>query len=596
MTDIPLTISSLHQAYQSGTSPAQIVAQVFAKIEDVGDPNIFLYLFDKSEVLAAADALGDFDPSKPLWGVPFAIKDNIDAAGKPTTAACPAYAYDANEDAFVVAQLKKAGALLVGKTNLDQFATGLVGVRTPYGAPKNAIDPLIVPGGSSGGSGVAVGHGIVSFSLGTDTAGSGRVPAALNNIVGLKPSLGSLSATGLVPACRSLDTISVFALNVTDAYTAFQAAAVFDLADSYAHPFTMPDLTTPKPGLTIGIPSPETIQFFGDTVQKQSFEATIQALETMGYTIEEVDFSPLYAVAEMLYYGAWVAERYVVIEDLLKTDPDAVFPVTRQIISAGETLSAGDAFKGIYRLKDLIRQAEPALSGIDMLCVPTIPTFYSVADLEADPVTPNSNFGTYTNFVNLMDMCGIAVPTPARRDGRPGSVTLLAPAGQDDIVAALATRIEALGDRTLGATDWATTVAELPAPSAPDMIRLAVCGAHMAGLPLNSQLTDRGAVLEQTTTTAPDYRFYALPGDVPRPGLIRVEPGTGHAIAVEIWQMPLAAFGSFMQLIPAPLGIGSVRLADGDTVHGFICEGSAAAIATDISEFGSWRAYLDAET
>ncbi|WP_420568005.1 allophanate hydrolase [Thalassovita sp.] len=592
MTDIPLTISSLHQAYQSGTSPAQIVEQVFAKIETVGDPNIFLYLFDKSEVLAAANALGDFDPSKPLWGVPFAIKDNIDAAGKPTTAACPAYEYTAEADAFVVDQLLQAGALLIGKTNLDQFATGLVGVRTPYGAPLNSIDPQIVPGGSSGGSGVAVGHGIVSFSLGTDTAGSGRVPAALNNIVGLKPSLGSLSATGLVPACRSLDTISVFALTVEDAYAAFQAAAAYDPADSYARKFDVPDLTSPAAKMTIGIPSPQTIQFFGDTVQQAAFDDTVQTLKSMGYTIEEVDFSPLYAVAEMLYYGAWVAERYVVIEDLLKTNPDAVFPVTRQIISAGESLSAGDAFKGIYRLKELIRQAEPALSGLDMLCVPTIPTFYSVADLEADPVTPNSNFGTYTNFVNLMDMCGIAVPTPARSDGRPGSVTLLAPAGQDATVAALATRIEAMGQRRLGATDWSLTPADLPAAQTPDMIRIAVCGAHMAGLPLNTQLTERGAVLKQATTTAPDYQFYALPGDIPRPGLIRVAAGTGHEIAVEVWQMPLAEFGSFMRLIPAPLGIGSVTLAGGDIVNGFICEGAAAETATDISGFGSWRAYL----
>lgn len=595
MTDIPLTISDLHQAYQSGTTPAQIVAQVYAKIDAVADPNIFLYLLDKSEVLAAAEALGAYDPAKSLWGVPFAIKDNIDAADKPTTAACPAYEYTADSDAFVVSQLLEAGALLIGKTNLDQFATGLVGVRTPYGAPKNSIDPLIVPGGSSGGSGVAVGHGIVTFSLGTDTAGSGRVPAALNNIVGLKPSLGSLSSTGLVPACRSLDTISVFALNVSDAYTAFLAAAAYDPADSYARAFDLPALSAPAQGLTIGIPSADTIKFFGDTVQQAAFDATITELKTMGYTIEEINFSPFYAVAEMLYFGAWVAERYVVIEDLLETNPDAVFPVTRQIISAGETLSAGDAFKGIYRLKDLIRQAEPSLSGIDMLCVPTIPTFYSVADLEADPVTPNSNFGTYTNFVNLMDMCGIAVPTPARSDGRPGSVTLLAPAGQDDRVAALASRIEALGQRTLGATDWPFLAADLPDAPTAEMIRIAVCGAHMAGLPLNTQLTQRGAVLEQATTTAPDYQFYALPGDIPRPGLVRVAPGTGHQIGVEIWQMPVEHFGSFMQLIPAPLGIGSISLSDGSSVNGFICEGIASATGAEISDMGDWRTFLSSQ-
>ena len=592
MADLPLTLPSLRSAYASGTSPAEVIEQVYARIAAVGDPHIFLCLYDKAEVLAAAEALGDFDPSKPLWGVPYAIKDNIDAAGKPTTAACPAFEYVAEEDAFVVKQLQAAGALLIGKTNLDQFATGLVGVRTPYGAPMNLIDPAIVPGGSSGGSGVAVGHGIVSFALGTDTAGSGRVPAALNNIVGVKPTLGTLSASGMVPACRTLDTISVFALTVEDAFTAYSSAAGYDPADSYSRDIPVAPLAAPVPA-RVGIPSPGSIRFFGDAQQEEAFYTALEVMSGFGCEIVELDFAPFYAVAEMLYQGAWVAERYAAIEEMMTKTPEEVFPVTRQIIGAAEKLSAADAFKGIYRLKDLIRQAEPLLARIDALCVPTIPTFYTVADLEADPVTPNSNFGTYTNFVNLMDMCGIAVPAPAREDGRPGSLTFLAPAGQDAMVAGLATVIEAAGNRTLGATGWARPKPVLTVAEAQGTIDVAVCGAHMEGLPLNHTLTGRGATLLRKTATAPDYAFYALPGDdVARPGLVRVAEGEGASVALEIWRMPEEAFGSFIKTIPAPLGIGTIRLEDGGTVQGFLCEAAAATGATDISHLGDWRRYI----
>lgn len=592
---LPLTIPALHAAYAAGTSPAEVVAQVYARIAEVNDPGIFIHLLDQAEVTAAAEALGDFDPARPLWGVPFAIKDNIDAGGKPTTAACPAYAYTADQDAFVVAQLKKAGALLIGKTNLDQFATGLVGVRSPYAPPKNSVDPAIVPGGSSSGSGVAVGHGIVSFSLGTDTAGSGRTPAALNNIVGLKPTLGALSASGVVPACRTLDTISIFALTVADAHAAFRAAAVYDAADSYARDIAAPAPGAVPAGLRIGIPSKDSIKFFGDDVQAASFADAVALLKASGAVITEVDFATFYDVADMLYYGAWVAERYTVIEDLLKTDPDAIHPVTRKIISAAENLSAADAFRGMYRLKDLTRKAEPLLADIDMLCVPTIPTFYSVAELEADPITPNNNFGTYTNFVNLMDMCGIAVPTKPRSDRRPGSVTLLADKGKDAEVAAVAMGFEAAGGgRTLGATGWPVPTPAAPAGDpAPDMIRIAVCGAHMSGLPLNWQLTDPGGRLVRRARTSDAYRFYALAGGPPdRPGLVRGAPGTGAEIALEIWDLPAAAFGTFMKGIPAPLGIGTVALSDGGSVQGFVCEAAGLDGAADITALGDWRAHL----
>lgn len=589
----PLTIPSLHAAYQAGTSPADIVEQVYARIAEVNDPAIFIHLLDKSEVRQAAADLGAFDPAKPLWGIPFVIKDNIDAGGKPTTAACPAYEYEATEDAYVVAQLRAAGALLIGKTNLDQFATGLVGVRSPYGFPKNSIDPDIVPGGSSSGSAVAVGHGIATFSLGTDTAGSGRVPAALNNIVGLKPTLGTLSATGVVPACRTLDTISIFALTVSDAYAVFEIANAYDAKDAYARRFTAGALTVAPSKMRVGIPDANSIEFFGDNVQKASFRQSVDILVQSGAEIIEIDFTPLYDVARMLYEGAWVAERYTVIEDLLKTNPDAVHPVTRAIVSKAETISSADAFRGMYRLQDLKRAAEPIMAAVDILCVPTIPTFYTVADLEADPVTPNSNFGTYTNFVNLLDMCAIAVPAVKRSDSRPGSVTLLASAGQDDLVASIAQVFESAVPHTLGATSWSYEPTPLAAPQAQkDEIEIAVCGAHMSGLPLNHQLTTRGGRFLREAKSAADYKFYALAGGPPmRPGMVRLADG-GSKVKLEIWALPLSELGSFMAGIPSPLGIGSVMLEDGSSVKGFICEAFGAVGGTDISDLGDWRAFL----
>jgi allophanate hydrolase len=595
MQDLSFTLSSLHEAYEQGRSPLEVIEEVYRRIEAINDPGIFIYQFDKSEVLAAASALGKFDPEKPLWGIPFAIKDNIDAEGKPTTAACPDYAYTAKEDAFIVRQLRHAGALLIGKTNLDQFATGLVGVRSPYAPPKNAIDPEIVPGGSSAGSAVAVSHGIISFSLGTDTAGSGRVPAALNNIVGLKPSLGSFSATGCVPACRTLDTISVFALTVDDAYKVYQSACVYDVADAYSKKIKAQPISEIPPALKIGIPDANSIKFFGDTYQQKSFESTLVRLKNLGVEIIEVDFQPFYDVADMLYEGAWVAERYSVIEDLLRDNPDAVFPVTRKIISAAENFSSADVFRGIYKLEDLKRKAEPVLEAVDMFCVPTIPTFYSVDDLSDDPVQPNSNFGTYTNFVNLMDMSALAVPIGSREDNRPGSVTLIGASGEDGLLASLARKLENVEGRTLGATDW-TVPALRPAPemAQADEMYIAVCGAHMSGLPLNSQLTQRGARFVRKATTAPSYKFYALAGGPPeRPGLVYCGPEkNGASIKLEIWSLPLENVGSFLKDIPAPLGIGSVFLSDGSSVKGFICEAEAINDAKDITSFGGWRKYL----
>ncbi|MDC0737488.1 allophanate hydrolase [Cognatishimia sp. SS12] len=579
--DMPLTLTALRTAYDKGATPADIIHEVYRRIDATEDPAIFIHLRPMQEVLDEAEALPARSDAQPLWGVPFVAKDNIDVAGLPTTAACPDYAYTPEVDAFVVAKLRAAGALVIGKTNLDQFATGLVGVRSPYGVPKNAIDPEIVPGGSSSGSGVAVGHGFVTFSLGTDTAGSGRVPAALNNIVGLKPSLGALSASGVVPACRTLDTISIFAANVHDAFAAFQIASGLDPADAYSKDIAPGLLTELPESFTVGVPDAASRIFFGDVVQAASYQDSLTRLSALGAQIVELDFTPLYAVAEMLYDGAWVAERYTVIEDLMRNKPEALHPTTAQIVGAAQSLSAADAFRGIYRLKELERAAQSLLAGVDMLCVPTIPTFYTVAELEADPVTPNSNLGTYTNFVNLLDMCGIAVPSAARSDGRPGSVTLLAPSGQDAQIASLAA---AFAEEPL---------APAPETALPDEIALAVCGAHMSGMALNHELTARGARLLRATTTAPRYRLYALAGGPPqRPGLLRIEKGA--EIEVEVWALPKTAMGDFLAGIPAPLSIGTVELQNGDATHGFLVETSGVQGAEDITHLGSWRKFLAA--
>ena len=587
-------IAALHAAYEAGATPRAVIAEAYRRIEAAGDPGIFIHLRAMAETLVDAEALPAFDPdAMPLWGVPFAIKDNIDVAGAPTTAACPAYAYHPERDAFAVAALKAAGAIPIGKTNLDQFATGLVGVRSPYTVPKNAIDPDVVPGGSSSGSAVAVARGLVSFALGTDTAGSGRVPAALNNIIGLKPTLGAISNTGVVPACRTLDTISVFALTIDDAWTAFRAAARYDADDAHARKIDVAALTAPPPATRIGVPDVATREFFGDTVQAASFDAAIERLMAMGADIIALDFTPFFEVAKMLYEGAWVAERLSVIDDLLAKEPEAVYPVTRQIIGGGAGLSAVDAFRGIYRLAELRRKAEPLMDRVDLLCVPSVPTFYTVDDLAADPIGPNARLGTYTNFVNLMDMCGIAVPTAPRGDGRPGSVTLLARAGQDAVAAALADKLHRDAGRRLGATEHALPNRKNVSPGpAPGEIAIAVVGAHMSGLPLNHELTSRGGRFLFAGATAPDYRFFALSGGPPaRPGLIRSEGGA--SIALEVWALPQAGFGALIAGIPQPLVIGTVNLADGARVKGFLVEAAGLEGAEDITAYGGWRAYLD---
>lgn len=588
---LPFTLDELRRAYAGGIRPVDVVAEAFRRLDAADDPGMFIH-DARDAALADAESLGEPD-GRGLWGIPFAVKDNIDVAGMPTTAACPDFAYDAKLDAFVVARLRAAGAICLGKTNLDQFATGLVGVRTPYPVPRNALDPEIVPGGSSSGSAIAVARGIVSFALGTDTAGSGRVPAALNSIVGLKPTRGALSTSGVVPACRSLDTISVLALTVADAWSVFEASAAYDANDAYSRPLQPPRLSPAQPGMRIGVPNAATLETFGDDIQRTDYQATLARLGEAGFAVSELDFSPFFNVAQSLYKGAWLAERVASVGARLTEAPHTLHPTTRAILEPGLELSAVDAFKEIYRLKNAQRACAELLSELDALCVPTIPYFVTVEEIAADPIGPNSRLGTYTNFVNLLDLCAIAVPSGPRGDRRPGSVTFLAPAGEDARCAALALTVEA---GAMGATPWnrPAFVPQAAAPSA-DELELAVCGAHMTGLPLNHELTSRGARFLRAARTSPAYRFYALAGGPPaRPGLVRYRDGGGAGIELEIWAMPKSRLGDFMAGIPAPLSIGTVNLEDGTTAKGFLCESEGVVGALDITAHGGWRAWLKA--
>ncbi|MGU3385810.1 allophanate hydrolase [Methylobacterium sp. D53M] len=590
------TIPLLHAAYAEGLDPRAVVAEAYRRLAAVDDPGIFLALVPEADAREAAAALPPFDSAAmPLWGVPFAVKDNIDVAGLPTTAACPDFAHTPAETAPAVARLLAAGAILIGKTNLDQFATGLVGLRTPYPAPRNAIDPAYVPGGSSSGSAVAVAHGIVAFALGTDTAGSGRVPAALNNVVGLKPSLGAISSRGMLPACRTLDTLSVFAGTVADADAAFRVMLGPDAADPWSRALPVPAAPAAlPPGLRLGLPDGASLRFGGDGLSEAAFAATVADLEALAGAAAPVDLAPMFAVAALLYDGPWVAERYAAIRPVMETRPDILHPTTRAVIASAERHSAADAFAGLYCLAALRRAADAVWDRIDVLAVPTYPRPQTCAAVAADPIGPNSELGTYTNFVNLLDWCALAVPGRPRADGFPAGITLLAPRGSDGLLAALGARLHAASAPRIGAGTMPVPVVEPgPAAAGPDAIELAVVGAHLSGLPLNRELAGCGGRFLRAVPTARDYRLYALPGGPPqRPGLLRVAAGDGAPIETEVWALPPAAFGRFVAAIPAPLGIGTLRLADGTAPKGFLVEQAGLDGAADITRFGGWRAYL----
>jgi allophanate hydrolase len=583
-----LDIATLRQQYLVGSlQPLAVVQDILARIGD--DPlRVWIHRLPLEEIQRYIVALQDKDPAElPLYGIPFAIKDNIDLAGAPTTAGCPEYAYHPQRHATVVRQLINAGAIPIGKTNLDQFATGLNGTRSPHGACRNAFDPEYISGGSSSGSAVAVALGLVSFSLGTDTAGSGRVPAAFNNLVGVKPTRGWLSTRGVVPACRSLDCVSIFALNTADASTVLSVATALDEQDAYSRQALTQgfDFGNAK-RFRFGVPRADQLQFFGNHDAAALFQKSVVAMEALGGQQVEIDFLPFLKSARLLYEGPWVAERYAAIREFFESKKESIHPVVREIIASAKKFSAADTFDGMYKLEALRKEAALVWEKIDCLLTPTAGTIYRITEMEADPIKLNANLGYYTNFMNLLDCAAIAVPAGFQSNGLPFGVTLVAPAHQDIPLLHLA-------EKLLNSAPVATQQ-----KIAAGRVRVAVCGAHLEGLPLNHQLTSRGAHLVALTQSSPDYKLYALPGGPPyRPGMVRVAKGeTGSAIEVEVWEMAAREFGSFVAGIPSPLGIGTLTLANGDKVQGFVCEQYAVADAEDITQFGGWRAYLASRT
>lgn len=594
---VSLDIATLRQAFTAGTlRPTELVAAVFDEIAARGEDGVWISLANRAATLAAAATLEAGGPTKdhPLWGIPFAVKDNIDVAGMPTTAACPAFAYTPAESATTVARLQAAGAILIGKTNLDQFATGLVGVRTPYGIARNPFNAGYIPGGSSSGSAVAVSSGLVSFALGTDTAGSGRVPAGFNNILGLKPSIGLLSAAGVVPACRSLDCVSVFALTVADALAVLQASAGHDPADDYsrAAPAGWTATLAEKPaGFRFGVPRQDGLKFFGNTAAETLFAEAVRRMQALGGIPVEFDYTPFAEAAGLLYQPAGTAERTAAIGAFLDEHADAMHPVTRQIVEAGRGASGVDVHRLYYRLQALRQKTAPVWHDFDLMMVPTSGSIYSIAELEADPVRLNGNLGYYTNFVNYFDLSALAVPNGFQPDGLPAGITLIAPQFHEQRLGTIGHAFHAASGLKLGATGHALPAARAAAPAAFPSVPLAVFGAHLTGQPLNRELLALGATLAGEARTAPDYRLYALNDKIQRPGLLRVNDGSGVRVECEIWNLPTAAFGAFVAGIPGPLGIADVRLEDGRLIKGFVCEAAATATARDITDYGGWRAY-----
>jgi allophanate hydrolase len=593
-----LHFAALREAYATGSSkPADIVNFVFSRIEEESAPGIWIALRPRAEVLREAQALaqrrarGD---ALPLFGLPFAVKDNIDVAEMPTTAACPDFSYLPMATAPVVARLVQAGALLIGKTNLDQFATGLVGVRSPYGVPPNPFDGRYISGGSSSGSAAAVTRGQVSFALGTDTAGSGRVPAAFNNLIGLKPSRGLFSTSGVVPACRSLDCVAILALTAGDARDVARQLTAYDPDDPYSRPeaarYTW-DAPAWEPGFRFGVPASHQLEFFGDAESATAFAAARARLEQMGGRAEEIDYSPFEQAANLLYGGPWLAERLAGLEPFVTEHPESLLDVIRQLLAPGSRITATDAFRGLHRLEMLKQKVRPVWQAVRFLLLPTTPTIYRIDEIAADPIGKNARFARYTNFVNLLDLAAVAVPNGFRRDGLPSGVTLAAPWGQDAALLALAEAFHAQVGLTMGATAIPLPRGTQTAPSmAAGTMRLAVVGAHLSGEPLNGQLVQLGARLVRACKTASCYRLYALRGTTPpKPGLVRETEGA--PIEVEVWELDRGAFGAFFRDVAAPLCIGTVELEGGEKVAGFLCEAHAIADAVDITAFGGWRAY-----
>ncbi|MGB0415255.1 MAG: allophanate hydrolase [Coraliomargarita sp.] len=587
-----LSIDYLNARYANGSlTPRQLIADLLQRIEAVDNPAVWIYQLSAEELEPYLLKLEAADPSTlPLYGIPFAIKDNIDLAGIPTTAACAAYSYVPKASSPVVEKLIQAGAIPLGKTNLDQFATGLVGVRSPYGAPRNPIAPDRVPGGSSSGSAVALSEQLVTFSLGTDTAGSGRVPAMFNKLWGLKPSRGRLSTSGVVPACRTLDCVSIFALNAADGQAVLKIAEGYDAADAYSQPTR--DVKLPATN-KLGIPKSDQLMFFSDADFHPVWLQALEDLEAKGWELVEIDFEPFLRAARLLYEGPWVSERTTALKNFLESNAEDFYPATRQIISAGVDNTATEAFAAAYKLAELKRDSEGVWDGIAAIVSPTAGGFPTLADMEADPIGPNSQLGYYTNFMNLLDLCAVAAPAGETDAGLPFGLTWIAPRDTDKALVQIAAdgpQVAFGGKRP--PSDLKGGRLSSAAVTDQETLSILLFGAHMSGLPLNQQVLGLGGEFIAEVQTAPLYKMIYLPEPAPhRPGIIRVGEG-GASIAAEEWRFPKAALGEFLSTIQQPLGLGQLELTDGRKVHGFLCEAAAADGAEDISSTGGWRGYL----
>jgi len=598
MNKLDLSITSLHKAYQDGSlTPDRVIDHVLENSAQYKDYNIWITLLTRHQLEPYLTRLAQQTPeSMPLYGIPFAIKDNIDLEGIPTTAACPEFSYIPQQSAFVVEKLIAAGAIPIGKTNMDQFATGLSGTRSPYGAVKNSFNPEYISGGSSSGSAVATALGLTSFALGTDTAGSGRVPAMFNNLVGVKPSRGIVSNHRVIPACRSLDTVSLFALNPDDAALIYPVMAAHDPNDCYA---IKPDWPSPvnTSAFRFGVFPQEQLQVFGNEQLYELMASFTNQLTAAGGQAVELDFSPFQQAATLLYEGPWVAERYAAIEPILLSKPESLYPVTRSIISRAQDFNAVDTFRAMYHLHELKQQADIELSGVDMILSPTAADIYTITNINNNPIELNTRLGYYTNFMNLLDYAAIAIPAGRFANGLPFGITLFADKFNDMNLIRMARHMLARTGLSMGASgyNWIPANQSLPQQTASpgqERVKLLVCGAHLSGMPLNYQLLELDSQLVETTTTSAQYRLFCLHGGPPyRPGLVR-DTDNGTRIQVEIWTMPVSSLGRFLLGIPAPLGLGKVQLHDGSEVAGFICEPCAMDTAEDITQYGGWKNFL----
>ncbi|WP_342628594.1 allophanate hydrolase [Nguyenibacter vanlangensis] len=600
LTTLPdLAPKTLLASYRDGTlAPRELIDALREKAKALNEQyRAFIHILDAEETEPYLLRLGATDDrTLPLYGIPFAVKDNIDLAGIPTTAACPAFAYTPDESATVVRRIIELGGIPVAKTNLDQFATGLNGTRSPYGVCRNSVLPDYPSGGSSSGSAVAVALGVASFALGTDTAGSGRIPAAYNNLVGLKATRGLISTHGVVPACRTLDCTTLLTASASQASMLFSLLARFDPADDYSRKNPQWNGSTAfgriRPGFRFGVP--QTLDFAGRSEDEALFAQAVARLETMGGLAVPIDLSPFLDAAKLLYEGPWIAERHLVVQDLLTRDPEAILPVIRAVLDAAPEYSAADMFSAVYRLQHIKAECDAVMNGLDCVLTPAMPRPVTLAELQEQPVAANSLLGVYTNFMNLLDYAAVAVPSAFIANGLPWGVTIFGRAFTDQYLLSIADAFQRTSGLPLvGGQTLEPAVTGRVATN--DRARIVVCGAHLDGLTLNWQLLDRGGRLVSVTRTAPCYCFYALAGDPPlRPGLVRCEDG-GQAIEVEVWELPSSELGSFLTQIPAPLGLGKVELADGTFETGFICEGFVLSSARDITATGGWRAWLASE-